>query len=352
MTEKLPVVQEQHKTEIVRASDRLFGQLTGTNTEAEKERVTALINMGFDPRFHLEIYEGRAWVNKYGAHWWASQDERYAGIVSELITDPNVKVAYGLQPDEIGVLSHLYIHGQDQRPFVTGFGKASTKAYQSVEKGHPDRRRNPLDAQYPYLMAEKRAEVQAIRKFRPPSFNWQLKEEREGHIYTDAAVIEGKAEVLSEVSEAAPTTPSSTQCPTHNIQMTRKENSKGEAWYSHQEGKKWCNWTEDKFKKFLAEQPLSSEPPVEPQEAPASPDSDPQAAWSQIYEVCSTVKGMAEKASEWVKENCDDLRCASKYFSGNPDLQAGFPAERATELLNYLQKLVIESEDRVASEAE
>lgn len=129
-------------------------------------------------------------------------------------------------------------------------------------------------------------------------------------------------------------------CPDHNKPMTLRDGKYG-PYYSHKEGSKWCNKKPDQVAEPRQPAP---EPPVEAPQSEASPEPDPQAAWTEVYQICSNVRGMAEKASEWVKENCDDLRCTPKYFSGNPDIQAGFPVEQADALARYLDQVATEAE--------
>ncbi len=149
----------------------------------DKQAAVALVQLGFSPQFHLAIYQGNLMVTKNGWHWWLSEQEgSQARIVSKPVPKDE-REGYGLADDEIGVIAEIFIPGAEG-PVATGFGKASTRPYsyqrprdnapeaeQAAARANPDRRRNPIDAEYPYNMAEKRAEKAAIEK-RCPLPSW------------------------------------------------------------------------------------------------------------------------------------------------------------------------------------
>lgn len=257
-------IDEKRQKELNTAFTSLIASIKGGEVAAEQERAKALVQMGFDPRFHIELYENKVWINKTGAHWWASQDTRYAGITSKPIGDPELKKAYGVAADEIGVIASLWIKGQDQRPFCTGFGKASTKGYvkaRDLPDGDADKRRNPLDANYTLLMAEKRAEVQAIKKFRPPSFNWEI---------TEATDVLAETTITDVESQP-------TMCPKHD---QRFSDDRYKGWSHLLEGEKgpkggrvYCKWED-----------IQSEPQPEPQEKPQGAAEQPPEAKAVVQE--------------------------------------------------------------------
>lgn len=174
--------------------ERQYGAIVATERETEIRKLTVLLEKGFDPALHLMVYEGRLAVKIDGMYWWRDRDKRFARMISEPI-DPALKGAYGLEPDEIGVITRIFVKGIVEA-FCTGFGKASMRSY-TYRKGesafdHPDRKRNPIDAKHPYRMAEKRAENQAIRKFHPLGVEVETPEE----------MVEGEAHLVdTEIGE-------------------------------------------------------------------------------------------------------------------------------------------------------
>jgi len=145
----------------------------------QKQRAIALVQMGFDPVLHLALYQERIIVTKPGHHFWLRSHMPGARITSRPVIDPLERDGYGLAEDELGVVASIYVPGVAES-VATGFGKASRRpyTYRAPRKGasdqeyeearqHPDRRRNPIDAEHPYDMAEKRAECQAIDKVVP-----------------------------------------------------------------------------------------------------------------------------------------------------------------------------------------
>lgn len=168
--------------------DRFLAELATLATE--RRRAVALVRLGFDPTWHLTMYRTdnglRLIVNKEGCWWWLKDYLR--GRLGDRVEDIRViaapiasesKADYGLTEDEIGVIARVYMPGSEL-PIAQGFGKASTRPYDyqrppdgasdqqlQAARRHPDRKRNPVEAQHPYVLAEKRAEVQAIKKVAP-----------------------------------------------------------------------------------------------------------------------------------------------------------------------------------------
>lgn len=126
---------------------------------AEIERAVALVGMGFTPYFHLAVYQKRVMVTCDGMHWWKNQAPQKCRIVTEIIKGED-REAYGLAENEVGVIANLYREGESE-PAFTGFGRASK------DMDHPVMRGSFVEHEHPYRMAEKRAEIQVIRKFHP-----------------------------------------------------------------------------------------------------------------------------------------------------------------------------------------
>ena len=160
-----------------------FGSLfrNADKKAVEIEKAKVLVLAGFDPVFHLTIYEDSLWVTKPGYNWWLRRRDHHpnARISSEPIEGQARRAGYGLKEDEIGVIASIYLPGQSE-PVAKGFGKASTRPYQyerppdnatpaqkAAARQHPDRRRNPIEAVHPYDMAEIRAERKAVFKLVP-----------------------------------------------------------------------------------------------------------------------------------------------------------------------------------------
>ena len=171
---------DKAKALINEALDRGFLPSLGNETE----KAIALVQEGFDPRFHLGVYQRRLIITKEGMHWWLRRKDHLPTASPIPIGDPMLGAsergkAYGLKDDEIGVIVGIFVPGVE-RAITQGFGKASTRPYtyeappegaapevRAAARRHPDRMRNPVDAEHTYVMAEKRAENQAIRKAVP-----------------------------------------------------------------------------------------------------------------------------------------------------------------------------------------
>jgi len=162
-------IEKYEPSQALQVFEKRWGTLQANQREAEGTKLVDLVALGFDPILHLQLYQGRVTTTIDGMYWWASGDKRFERMVSEPIA-PALKDAYGLGPDDIGVITKLYIKGLAE-PFCTGFGKASMKTD-----------RNPVSKDHPYRMGEKRSEAQAIRKMRPIGVQ----------VFTPEDVIEGQ----------------------------------------------------------------------------------------------------------------------------------------------------------------
>lgn len=129
---------------------------------SEVHRAFELVKMGFNPYYHLTVYQGRVCPTIDGLHWWKDQKGGKVRIISEPITDPATREAYGIGENEIGVISKLYREGETELAF-TGFQRASKDEKHPVIKG------SFVEHQHPFRLAEKRAEAQVIRKYAPIS---------------------------------------------------------------------------------------------------------------------------------------------------------------------------------------
>ncbi len=155
---------------------------------SEIQRAVTLVNKGFDPGFHLVIYQTRVMVTIDGHQWWLRSHHPGARIVSKPILGAE-REAYGVGEEEIGVIASIYLPGIAE-PVVTGFGRASKNPQRPVSRG------SAVEANHPYRMAEKRAEAQAIRKLTPIGIAVTTPEEAQGE------VVEGESrELLAEGDE-------------------------------------------------------------------------------------------------------------------------------------------------------
>ena len=144
------------RAEVQRHISATFGSDFGTS---ELDKAMKLVELGLDHTLHLVVYQGRITTNIDGLYFWARQHIHEPWeIVSEPIMGSELREAYGVGNDEIGVLAKLY-RVAAERPAAVGFGRASKNSYKPVMKG------SAVESSHPYRMAEKRAEAQAIRKF-------------------------------------------------------------------------------------------------------------------------------------------------------------------------------------------
>lgn len=158
-------------TQIAKSNASLFGGLT---EEGSKKVAVELVKAGFNPAIHLDVYHGKPLVNSKGAYWWATQrkDVEFGSISSVPIKSEEDRKAYGLKPHHIGVLTYLYVKDARILPdgtreaFCSGFGMASTDPRNPVING------SAVESRFPFRMAEKRAEMQAIFKFHPQGSTW------------------------------------------------------------------------------------------------------------------------------------------------------------------------------------
>lgn len=220
---------------------------------SEKEKAFALIEKGFDPAFHLLLYHDKVTTTIDGVYAWALKDPRFSRIISTPIMDASLKEAYGLGEDEIGVLAEVYEKDHSQ-PFCTGFGRASKDAKNPVIRG------SAVESFHPYRMAEKRAEAQALRKFRPIGVDVPTKEEIDTIVTVvekdTGMIVEAQANTVPEeaiegaessVSPQKTTKPVGEalglQCPEHKVKWIR-QSKEGTEWLSHKDAEAdsgWCN---------------------------------------------------------------------------------------------------------------
>lgn len=187
--EKGLVTQEQ--TKALEAKKKAFRGSLVRVEEGERQKAETLLELGFDPGWHLAVYHNTVMVTKVGMWWWAAQESRFGRVVSQPIAGKDLRDAYGLGPDEIGVIAYVYLKG-DTVPFCSGFGRASKDASKPVARG------SIVEPAHPYLLAEKRAEIQAMKKFRPIGVKVNVIDRETGEI------IEGTAQ---EVPEPPPQPP-------------------------------------------------------------------------------------------------------------------------------------------------
>lgn len=322
-------------TQIAETNKVLFGSMAKV---PDKERGLALVRVGFDPRLHLEVYQGRPMVNIDGMFWWAGQrrNPTFSHIVSDPITEPTLKEAYGIGPEEIGVIAKLYVKG-NQEPFCTGFGRASKDGQKPVQHG------SAVEKLHPYRMAEKRAEAQAIRKFHPPAIEGFETADDEIPAGVDGAtgeIIEG---TFKDTTATTPELP--VWCPKHETNwyksgQMREHGHVVEGEKGPRGGKVWCN-----REAFLAGQAPPPAATSTPDPAPVDPETGdrwgtdpPQTGvkgWKDIYDLCVTQPGAAQSAVEWLKAE-HNLEYSPKWFSGNQQQPAGFENEWVGPLLVHL----------------
>lgn len=167
----------------IRSDDRWLQESTAHISPGELAKAEALVNLGFDPALHLGIFQGSVIVTEDGAWWWFRGDPELLTMLSKPVA-ADLKEAYGLAPDDIGVVTQAYRKGESM-PICEGFGKASMRPYTyhamrkpdnnasaevwekyNANLDHPDRHRNPLETAHTYRMAVKRAEVDCALKAR------------------------------------------------------------------------------------------------------------------------------------------------------------------------------------------
>jgi len=240
---------------------------------SEMQKVYALVEKGFDPILHIGIYQGRITVAIDGWWWWGRQDDRFGRIMSKPISK-EMKDAYGLEDEEIGVIAELYLKGETE-PHCTGFGKASKRPY-TYEKGvspknHPDRMRNPIDTDNPYRMAEKRAEAQVIRKFRAIGVDVMSPEE------ATQAMVEGTFTDVVEDSDRFTAPPEQAEqkghyCTQHQAVFFKRGKMRQ---YAHPIGDtdQWCNEGGAPVQGSEAKTTGVATPPGPPAKGPPKPDA-------------------------------------------------------------------------------
>ncbi len=163
MGNELVPLTEAQKTKALKNIETSF---KGALVPSEQDRAVSLMDKGFDPAFHLALYQNKITLTIDGYFWWAGRKDGFVSIISEPILDPELKEAYGVNEGEIGVIAKLYIK-DSVAPFCTGFGRASKNSQTPVIKG------SFVENAHPYRMAEKRAEAQAIRKWHPVGMDVQ-----------------------------------------------------------------------------------------------------------------------------------------------------------------------------------
>lgn len=186
----------------------------------EINKALALTKWGFEPQLHMSIYQGKLHIEKGGWWWWAGQDKRFDRIVSQALTTKDEREAYGVRAGEIGVVAKLYIKG-GKEPYCTGFGRASTNASTPVIRG------SAVESAHPYLLAEKRAEVQAIKKFRPlgepPDVTPEEMEAARAIFSSEAGEPEVIETTARDISDAAEIPPSDAKLPASGVDIPAAE---------------------------------------------------------------------------------------------------------------------------------
>ena len=173
-----------------------------TPSQKEISKAIALTKWGFEPQMHMMMYQGKLLIDKGGWWWWAGQDKRFERIVTRALITKEERDAYGVLPNEIGVIASLYVKGQKE-PYTTGFGRASKTSTTPVVRG------SAVEANHPYLMAEKRAEVQVIKKFRPlgepPNVTAEdIAAMKEVVSSEESNIVEGAVRDISDATEIPP----------------------------------------------------------------------------------------------------------------------------------------------------
>lgn len=235
--------------------EKQYGNIMASERDTEVRKLGVLLDKGFDPALHLMVYQGRLAVKIEGMYWWRDGDKRFRRMKSHPI-DPALKAAYGCAEDEIGVITEIFLQGQTE-PCCEGFGKASMRPYTYRKNespwDHPDRKRNPIDAEHTYRMAEKRSENQAIKKFRPLGIEIETPEEMvegEGHVIDDEPPVKGISQTSVGASEAqgpakaseAPQTGKAAPVETPLQDMNKRATAlAGKYGLTADELKAWCN---------------------------------------------------------------------------------------------------------------
>ncbi len=153
----------------------------------EIQRAVTLVNKGFDPGFHLMLYQNRVFVTIDGHQWWLRKHYPRARIVSKPMKGED-REDYGLADYEIGVIASVYMP-RIAEPVATGFGRASKDPQRPVSRG------SAVESTHPYRMAEKRAEAQVIRKVCPIGVDVSSPEEAVD------TIIDAESRVVSEEGE-------------------------------------------------------------------------------------------------------------------------------------------------------
>jgi len=183
----------ERKKEIKEYIDKCFGS---TLAVPEATKAYALIALGFDAAFHMCLYHSKLTMTIDGWYWWAHRDKEFDRLTTRAIVEQEERDAYGLTPDQIGVLASIYLKGRSE-PIYTGFSHASKNEKAPVIHG------SAVESKHPYRMAEKRAEAQVIRKAYPLGVDVQLPEEMSTSLSQEDD-IEGEAKILDGPEETAP----------------------------------------------------------------------------------------------------------------------------------------------------
>jgi len=169
--ERRPMTDSTEVMTITREDVAVTQQAWGAFAPLFKEmgpamQLARLHKTGFEP-YHIDLVHGSLYINIKGLEWHAKQKlgARWGRLVTTLVPEAD-KLAYGIGPDEIGVIAHYYARHPitldlEAVPSEEGFGRASTKKGQQVIAG------SAIETAHPYRMAQKRAQAACLRNVAP-----------------------------------------------------------------------------------------------------------------------------------------------------------------------------------------
>jgi hypothetical protein len=159
---------ERHQPEgLMGESDQLYALVPHKDAGSDSDLTTVQRDqiifysrsLDLDPRFgHLVLYYGKPYVTEAGLLYHAHRSKRFQGMTSRPL-DAEERESYMIAEGEHAWIAKVFVEGV-MFPF-TGLGRARE------DPEHPIARGSVVEPQHPQRMAERRAEMQALRKAFP-----------------------------------------------------------------------------------------------------------------------------------------------------------------------------------------
>lgn len=233
---------QKYEQSLQQTVERFGSLISKDNREEELAKLHKMIELGFDPRLgHMTVYEQKLWLCHVGAMWWKNKQDtdRRFGIVHRII-QKDERELYGLVDGDIGVISQILDYRNGGVVIAEGFGKANPLKPHRGEKVSEDRKQYLPEVKFPFIIAQKRAEVQVIKR------GFSIGIEIGTMADEDSQVINGESRIVEdstgEIKE--PTKPLHTyleKCPLHDFLWSINRFNKRS--HKTDEGE-WCNFAD------------------------------------------------------------------------------------------------------------